>query len=441
MPTAQAQPHVFESGDKIYLVSPISPFAPAEREVEEFAFAANLKQQAPNENLLWLKGNYVEADKPNLNGHQWTAESLSIASLTPMFCPVTVMHEPTNAVGLIADAQLRTPKKDNVPRARIETALAIWAHRFPKIAEEAMHNYEAGMLMQSMECLSPYYSCAECGRTFHKLRDGAEQAQWCDHLSESPNASRILGGVTFTGTGLIFGSRGAEGAYTEAFLETAVREEIVAAHQELHQAPTGSRPKSRSRKNIMDIDQAKYDELMARPSKEDLQAANDRAEQEKERADKAERAFEVEETAKKAVETERDELKSAKETAEETARKTEMASTRLGGLGKDFKAKLGEKTTEKLTAQAKDLSDEDWEARLVELEELTAVKRDAGGGSTEAASTSTAPGDGNVTKEETASARVGAGGGAPAGAAPTQTARSSVVSGLVKRSGVPAKAE
>jgi len=438
MPTAQAQPHVFESGDKIYLVSPISPFQPASGEIEEFAFAENLKRQAPNENLLWLKGNYVEADKPNLNGHQWTASGLSIASLTPMFCPVTVMHDPRTAVGLIADTQLRVPEKDNVPRARIETALAIWAHRFPKVAEEAMHNYEAGMLMQSMECLSPYYSCVDCGRTFHKLPEEGEKAQWCAHLSESPNAGRILGGVTFTGTGLIFGSRGAEGAYTEAFLETAVREEIVAAHQELHQASSDPRPKSRSRKNIMDIDQAKYDELMARPSKEELLAERDRADKEKQRADKAERDFEAEETAKKALETANADLKAAKETAEETARKTEMAGTRLAGLGKDFKGKLGEKTSERLTAQAKDFSDEEWEARLVELEEVTEVKRDAGGVSTEAAST--VPGDGNVSIAETASARVGA---TPNnGSTPSAPARSSVVGGLVKRVGVPpAKAE
>lgn len=436
MPATATKAHIFESGDKVYLVSPVSPFAPGETDISEFAFAENLKRMAPNDNLLWLKGNYVEADRPNLNGHQWTEGELAIKSLTPMYCPVTVMHDPRTAVGLIADTRLLTPEKDGVPRARIETALALWAHRFPEVAAEAMHNYEAGQLMQSMECLSPYYSCAECGQTFHKLPDHGEEAQWCEHLSENRNAGRILGGVTFTGTGLIFGSRGAKGAYTEANLETAVKEEIVAAHSELHTTSTTAKPKPRS-KNIMDIDQAKYDELMARPSKEELAAANDRADKEKERADTAEKAIETAETAQKKAETERDEIKAEKETFEETARKAEMSGDRLGKLGKDFKAKLGEKTTERLTAQAKDLSDEEWEARLVELEELTEVKRDAGGESASATPATPTPGDGNVTAEETASARLSTGGGAGGGGtAPSEVARSSVVGGLVKRSGV-----
>ena len=117
-------PHLFQDGDRIYLVAPVSPFTPGESDIEHFAFAENLKKQAPNDNLLWLKGQYVEADKPNANGHQWSEGELAIKSLTPMYCPVTVMHDPRTAVGLIADTRLLTPEKDKVPRARIETALA-----------------------------------------------------------------------------------------------------------------------------------------------------------------------------------------------------------------------------------------------------------------------------------------------------------------------------
>lgn len=422
------QAHVFESGDRIYLVAPVSPFQPGETDIGEFAFAETLKSQAPNENLLWLKGNYVEADRPNLNGHQWTEGELAIKSLTPMYCPVTVMHDPRTAVGLIADTRLLTPEKDQVPRARIETALAIWAHRFPEVAEEAMHNYANGTLMQSMECLSPFYSCAECGQTFHKLPEHAEEANWCSHLAESPNAGRILGGVTFTGTGLIFGSRGAKGAYTEANLETAIQEEIIAAHTELHKP--SSKPIPRSRKNIMDIDQAKYDELMGRPSKEELAAEKDRADKAETALETANKAVEAAEIAQKKAEKENDETKAAKEAAEETVRASEMASERLGKLGKDFKAALGENTTKRVEEQAKSLKDDEWESRLVELEELTSKKRDEGGEATAASTTAT--GDGNVTAEETASARLGTGGGGGSGAAPSTVARGTVVGGLVR---------
>lgn len=425
--------HVFENGDRIYLVSPVSPYEPGEQEIAHFAFAEDLKKAAPNPNLAWFRGNYVEADKPNLNGHEWREGELAIKSLTPMFCPVTVMHDPRTAVGLIADTSLRLPAKDNVPRAKIETALALWAHRFPDVVEEAMHNYEQGVLMQSMECMSPYYSCGACGETFHKLPGGAEEKHWCAHLAENRNASRILEGVTFTGTGLIFGSRGAKGAYTEANLETAIKEEIVAAHTELHtEKPTTTRPtaKPRSDRNIMEIDQAKYDELMARPTKEELAAANDRADKAEEGKREAEGKLETAETAQKKAEKERDDIVAEKETLEETARQSEMGGDRLAKLGKDFTARLGETTTERLREQAKTMSEEDWEARLVELESLTEVKRDAGTDAT--AAEQTKPGGGTVTREETASARLGGGSGG-SGTEPSTPARSSVVGGLVKR--------
>lgn len=429
MPAA-TQPHVFEDGDRIYLVAPVTPFEVRDEQVDEYAAAnpllADLKRKAPNENLLWLQGNYVEADNPNANGHEWTANELSIKSLTPMFCPVTVMHDPTTAVGVIADVALRTPEADKVPRSRIESVMAIWAHRFPEIAAETMHNYEAGTLMQSMECQAPYYSCGECGQTFHKLAHGAESKNWCAHLSESANARRILGGVTFTGTGLIFGSRGARGAYSEANLEVAVKEEIVAAHQELHER--ASKP-SRKKRSVMDIEQDKYDELMARPTRDELKAATDDRDKLREEKAEAVKAAEAAEIAKKAAEDEVATLTKAKEEAEETARAADLATERTGKLGKAFKDALPETVSKRLDEQAKSLSEDDWEARLAELEELTSKKRDEGG-----QSTTTATDSSTVTTEETASANLGGGGSA---APASEVKRASVIGGLAGRVGKP----
>lgn len=418
--------HVFESGDKVYLVAPVTPFSPEASDIEHFAFAESLKKSAPNQNIAWFQGNYVEADNPNANGHQWTAGELVIKSLTPMFCPVTVMHDPRTAVGVIADTRLRTPEADGVPRSRIETALALWEHRFPDVVAEARHNYEHGELMQSMECTSPYYDCAICGETFHKLPDEAEREMWCEHLAESPNASRILRGVTFTGTGLIFGSRGARGAYSEANLETAVKQEIVAAHQESHQS---SQTNPRRKINFMDITDEKYAELIGRPTKEEHASIVTERDEAKNEAAEATKKAEEAEIAKKKAEDERDDLKSAKEEAEEKVRQGELASGRLDKLGKDFKAKLSDTIRERLETQAKEMSEEDWEARLSELEDLTEVQRDAGGSGSEEASEA-GSGDGNVTPEETASAKLH-GGGNGNGAAPSKQKRSSVVGSLV----------
>lgn len=153
MPASLIEPIVFERGDHIYAVAPVAPISPDKGEISEYAFAEELRKMAPNPNLTWMRGQYVEADAPNLNRQAWTAGELAIKSLTPVFCPVTVMHDPRTAVGVIADTRLLTPENADVPRSRIDTTLALWGHRFPEVLEEAMENYKAGTLMQSMECV------------------------------------------------------------------------------------------------------------------------------------------------------------------------------------------------------------------------------------------------------------------------------------------------
>lgn len=442
MPQAAAKPHIFESGDRIFLVAPVTPIKPEASDIERFAFAEDLKKGAPNPHFLWLRGNYVEADNPNANGDEWTADELSIKSLTPMFCPVTVMHDPSTAVGLIADSALKVPSKDAVPRARIETTLAIWAHRFPDIADEVMHNYEAGSLMQSMECFAPTYNCGECGQMFHKLPGGAEESGWCEHLAENPNGRRTLSGVTFTGTGLIFGSRGARGAYSEAHLEPAVQAEIVEAHDKSHEKQTTSRTSQRRviPMDKMEIERSEYDSLKARPSQDDLTAAEKRAEEAEDAKAQADKAVEEAEAAQKKAEKERDELQEKVEKAEETEAASKLSKERIEALGNDFLGALGEKTRERLDEQAGTHEDDEWEARLEELEELTELKRDASSEEEETddkgGSKSKSGKSGELTREETAAARVG-GRRSSTTSEPSEAKRASVIGGLTRKSGQP----
>lgn len=382
------QPRTFERGDKVILVSRVQVFTPKPEEIEEFAFSKELKSSAPNENLVWLRGQYVEADRANANGAQWTAGELSIKSLTPMLMPVTVMHDPRTAVGTIADVKLRTPAKDNVPRARIDTVLALWGHRFPEAIAEAQVNAKAGTLMQSMECYSPWYSCSECGSVFHKLPRGAEQAQWCDHLKrsnptagfadlaqdgQSLDASRILGDVCFTGTGLIFGTRGARGAYSEAHLHNF--EDEVAAHFHAVHSETGSTvtpPRSEPNMGAVQIEQSELDLL--RKERDDARAekaaTEEKVREAEAKVEQAEAKVKTAEEATAAATKERDELK------EEQA-KAELKETRMGALGTAFTAKLGDTTKTNLTRDAQAMDDTAWDSRLAELEEAYAVKRDA----------------------------------------------------------------
>jgi hypothetical protein len=384
------QPQVFERGDRVFITAPVQVFTPTENQIEEFAFAEHLKGKAPNDHIMWLRGQYVEADQPNMNGAQWRAGELAIKKLTPMLMPITVMHDPRTAVGTIADVALLTPEKDGVPRARLDTILAIWAHRFPEIAEEAELNAQRGTLMQSMECLSPWYECSECGRAFQKLPRGAERAMWCDHLkgsnpsagavdlaSQSSNASRILGDVCFTGTGLIFGTRGAVGAYTEAHLEV-FQEEVASYHQQAHTETASGRTHTMGLVQIEDTELAQL--------RTERDTAKSEATTAKDEAAQKQRDLEAAEAAKATAEQERDNFKQKAEKLEAEQAGAALATKRFGAFGTAFKAKVESLPSVKasLSEQAKSMDDEQWNARLTEVEELSGVKRDAtasGGGS------------------------------------------------------------
>jgi hypothetical protein len=449
-PEEHARERVFEQGDHIYITAPVQLWTPNDQQLEELAFADSVAKMAPNEHIVWFRGQYVEADNPNANGAQWTSGELAMRSLTPMLMPVTVMHDPRTAVGVIADAKLLTPEKDNVPRARIDTVLALWGHRFPEAAAEAVENARQGTLMQSMECFTPWYSCSECGQRFTKLPGGVEQAMWCDHLkSSSPtggyvdlaeaasgqraNASRILGDVTFTGTGLIYGTRGARGAYSDAYLENFMAE--VASHlRSVHVDNTSPTQRSGTGMGLVQIEQSELDTL--RKERDDAKAEATAAAQAKQ---EAEGKVEAAEAAKVAAEEKAQQAETKVTTLEETARATALRDERIGALGDKFLERVGETARTRLQEQAKSMSDEDWNGRLTELEEIAQVKRDEkkDGSTPPAENNGGGNGDGPTFGSEEL-ARLGSGvtggGGQPSGngSEPSRVARKSVASGLAK---------
>jgi hypothetical protein len=367
---------IAEHGDHVYITCPVQIYDPEQAEIETFAFAEALKKAAPNPKIAWMRGQYVEADQANRNSDQWTAGELAIKALTPVLMPVTIMHDLRSAVGTIADARLLTPAANSVPRARIDTTLAVWAHRFPEAAEEARINARQGTLYQSMECISPTFECSACGKMHTRGPDWRKE--WDVHVAEhtlsaasgayAPN--RILQSVTFTGVGLIFGTRGARGAMPSAHLEV---EELAAMHREAHASTTKvTRPR---RTNTVEIEDSKYEALVSARSTAEAQATDLTA-----KLAEAERKIECLEAAKVKAEEERDQANVKAQEAEEASRIAAMRDERIGGLGGGFRAKLDklETTAKRVRDQAARLSDEDWEARLVELEETLGVKRDHG---------------------------------------------------------------
>jgi hypothetical protein len=426
-----------EHGDHVYITCPVGPYEPEPSEIEAFAFASDLRSAAPNPKILWLRGQYVEADQPNRNGDQWTAGELAIKALTPVLMPITVMHDLRSAVGTIADARLLTPTEHQVPRARIDTTLAVWAHRFPEVAEECRINARQGTLMASMECIAPTYDCSVCGVMMQ--RGPNWEREWHAHVAEHTVASanverspsRILRAVLFTGVGLIFGTRGARGAMPTAQLEV---EELAAIHREAHEGTTTKRPR---RRNTVEIEDSKYEGMVAGKAEADGKVNDLTA-----KLQEAERKIETLEAAKLKAEEERNAFKLAAEQAEEKARVGAMRDERLAVLGTGFRAKLDklETTAKRVKDQAATLSDEDWTARLEELEETLGVKRDA---QLDAAATGNGGGQGGTadplaglldrTAVQTSAVGAEITAGEHTGDAPTPERRQSVMGGLVRR--------
>lgn len=345
--------HFFEKDNHFYITTPLEVTEVSEGEVEAFAFADQLREENPNKNILWLRGSYVEADRPNTNGDTWESFTLEDSQRTPRLMPVTVMHDMESAVGVIADVQLRTPHKDGVKRTKLETVLAIWAHRFPDVAEEIRQNYKNGTLMQSMECRAKVYRLAADGDS-----------------TDVEDDVRILRDVTFTGTGLIFGTRGKRGAYDEAHLE--VFEERVAAH---HAAVRNRRSRPTVAKTEIEVEELVA--LKARPTAEDLQAAEKRADEAVQGREAAEQRVEELEAQVTKLQGEVEAAKADLEKERDKVAAEELKADRLGSLGDGFLGKLGDTTRGRLERQAKEMSDEEWADRIAEVEEMIGVKADA----------------------------------------------------------------
>jgi hypothetical protein len=425
MPALLGRAHVFERGDRVYLTTPLTLAAPSAEQIEEFAFASAVKSKAPNENLGWLQGRYVEAGRANLNGAMWLSDELAVKSLTPMLMPVTVMHDPRTAVGTIADCKF----VDEQASARIDTILGIWRHRFPEVWEEASANLKGGALMQSMETYAPWYTCSTCETAYVKLPGGAERASWCEHLraNDSSRGWRILRDVCFTGTGLIFGSRGGVGAYTEAYL-SSFQDEIAEYHDKAHHDAT-YRPIPTVRSSAMGLVQIEESELA------ELRRERNEARTKAEAAETAQREatskLEKAEADKVAADTAKTAAEAKATKLEEQASAGALKDKRMGALGVGFLAKLGETSKVVLAELAAKSSDAEWDTALKEREELASVKRDdatapTAGGSPPPTAGGAPPPEGSTFSNEEVAAFLNGGVAAPAGGAAVPPGASSV---------------
>lgn len=392
--TLMGRAHAFERGEKLYITTPLTLVRPTAEQVEEYAFASAVKGKAPNEHIGWLQGRYVEANRPNLNGAMWLSDELAVKALTPMLMPVTVMHDPSTAVGVIADTKFI---EEEGSQARIDNVLGIWRHRFPQIWDEVAHNVASGTMMESMECFAPHYSCGDCGETFVKLARGAEQASWCSHL-KGDNPRRILGDVCFTGTGLIFGTRGGVGAYTDAHLDH-FHDEVAEYHERAHTDTSPSPKRSATQMAKVEIEESELATL--RTERKDALAE---VETLKDAKRSLESKVETAEAQKVQAEQAKAEADRKVQESEEKAQRASLKDSRISALGAGFVGALGETSKARLAELASTCTDEQWNVELAEREEMAKVKRDAPATSTTTSTTtSTEVAGSGFSSEEVAS--------------------------------------
>lgn len=180
----------------------------------------------------------------------------------------------------------------------------------------------------------------------------------------------------------------------------------------------------------IEVPREEYASLQKRPTVEEFTAVKERVEKAEAEKAEAEKAVETAEAAQKKAEEEKEAADKKVKDFEEKERQGTLASDRLGKLGKGFAGAMGEKTSERVKADAATMSDEAWEERVAELEETLDKKRDDG--TEPSGGESTASGD-TFTSEEVHASAVGSSrsGGDSNGGEPSGEARSAVMGGLL----------
>lgn len=170
-----------------------------------------------NPDILWISGNFVEADNPNSNRQFWTAADLELAEYTIKFAPLNLAHRYRHPVGFFAETRkVSLARQPQVPvgttstanftvqpqgSMKIQALAGMWAHIFPEQAALVTAADAAGELFYSMECTGTHLVCAGdsgCGQKF-AYQDAASH---CEHLTNRTSVRHIVN-PTFRGGALI----------------------------------------------------------------------------------------------------------------------------------------------------------------------------------------------------------------------------------------------
>ena len=196
---------VTQLGGKVILSAPAEVFSNPESLPREIA-AEWESISSRNPHFMWLKGAYVEANKPNRNQAMWTADDLEFGTPSVSHGPINMLHVERHIIGTLPAAQLVQPTREAAAEGETNTihALgAIWKYLFPQEARQIATASADKKLWYSMECVSREVACQAPGCTHtQSYRDYMlAKHERCPHIKDG--APRRFVDPIFDGAGII----------------------------------------------------------------------------------------------------------------------------------------------------------------------------------------------------------------------------------------------
>jgi len=166
------------------------------RESGRTVISAPLREVASkNEGFTYLRGRFVEADRPNGNGAMWTTDDLQMAEASVAGGPLNWLHDESKIIGTLLDAQLVTRQAAAAGDVgnHIVSNAAVWRFLFPQETSLIERAADQNQLWYSMECVSKSVMCTGdtgCGETFAYSEVMRQNA--CSHLRERSSIRRFV---------------------------------------------------------------------------------------------------------------------------------------------------------------------------------------------------------------------------------------------------------
>lgn len=192
-----------EGKDSFHLASPFEIVGDNDDRVVAWEGAREHIMARPD--TAWLLGNFVEADRPNQNGHLFGLEDLPAAHPTVRHRPLNMGHRRLYNVGTFVASELLFPAAapDGQPAAAadvmdhpwVKALAALWKDLYPLEHLAVTEAQRMGASYFSMEAWPQSMTCletdggTECGLTF-PFR-GLVSETYCAHMQDARSRKRL----------------------------------------------------------------------------------------------------------------------------------------------------------------------------------------------------------------------------------------------------------